>query len=70
MNKLNKTILSTTTSVSQMYNTYLNIIEVKNNEDNIYEGLKYILASKKNTKKTNFKINNTKIINDINNILK
>lgn len=67
---LKKTIISTSTSVGDRFKDYPNIISVKNNEENIYEALKYILTTKSNIKKSSIKLDNDKIIQQIYNILK
>ena len=62
---LKKPIISTSTSVSERFSDYPNIITVKNNEDVIYEGLKYMLTTNNKLKKVNLKVDNENIIRKI-----
>lgn len=67
---LKKPILSTSSSVVERYKDYPNIVLVKDDEQSIYIGLKYMINNKGKLQKINFKIDNKKIIDEINKILK
>lgn len=67
---LKKQILSTSLSVVERFKDYPSIILVKNDEESIYMGLKYMINNKTKIQKINFKVDNKKIIDEVNNIIK
>lgn len=66
---LGKKILSTSSSVVDRFKEYPSIILVKNDEQSIYTGLKYMINNKEKTVKVNFKVDNKEIINSINDLI-
>lgn len=66
---LKKPILSTSLSVVEKYKDYPNIILVKDDEQSIYTGLKYMINNKKRVQKVNIKVDNKKVIDEIRKVI-